>query len=239
MNVSDAIKEYTKYVSALKYNDTPDYDKCRQMFETGLKKLGEKNSGDLVFNVKSIAGTSKTATAKQTKVGEASPRKRVTNQRSAVEAESDAESEVENKSPRKRLNDEANVASKGKRPKITATKINEKQPSSSSGGYTYVVNSANDLPEAGKTKSKTKNLHLNVQLDVSFDTNIVVQVSRTPKKTVKSESKTKRVQASYDDDDEDVIPDSNENTPVAKVRLSKKTVATSKKTARKSPRMAL
>lgn len=88
----DTITDYLKYVATLKYNDTPDYEKCRKIFETGLKKLGDKNSGDLIFSVKSVAGPSKKETVKPTKVGDKSPRKRVT--KPSVEI-SDSESEVE------------------------------------------------------------------------------------------------------------------------------------------------
>lgn len=241
MFLLDTIIDYFKYVATLKYNDTPDYEKCRQMFESGLKKLGEKNSGDLIFNMKSIAGPSKKEPVKPSKVGDKSPRKRATKPLlPAAISDSDSESEVENKSPtkapRKRgMTEEVRTQSKDKRAKIT-TKIDEEKSSSLKTGSTVVIN---DLPT--KDKNKTKTLHLNLELDVSIDANIVLSVKRKPKTKTKSESQTKSIQATAtDEDDEDVIPNSNENTPVAKVRVFKsKNGPSAKKTTRKSPRSVL
>lgn len=225
----------------MKYNDTPNYDKCRQMFESGLKKLGEKNSADLIFNVKPIASSSKKETVKESTVGEKSPRRRVAKPLiPVVNTQSDSESEVENKSPvkveRKRImTEEVKTPSKEKRAKITTTN-GENKPSSSKTGSTIVIN---ELPTNGKSKSKTYNL--NLELDVSIDANIVVSVKRKAKKPKKSESQSKSIKATpTEDDDEDVIPNSNENTPVAKSRVFKSKNATPKKTTtRKSPRSVL
>ncbi len=233
-----------KYVATLKYDATPDYDKCRHIFENGLKKLGEKNSGELIFNVKSSAGPSKKEPTMQPKVGATSPKKRMTKPAAVPEPASDAESEVENQSPkkvhRKRvMTEDAKTPTKDKRAKIS-TKINQENTSSSKTGSMIVIN---DLPDSDKTKTKkSKTLHLNLELDVSIDANIVLSVKRKSKKNnVKSESQSKTIQATYEDadDDEDVIPNSNENTPVAKVRVTKTKKGTAKTTQRKSPRSAL
>ncbi|XP_055533671.1 nucleosomal histone kinase 1 [Wyeomyia smithii] len=55
------IHDYVKYVASLKYDEKPDYQKCRKMFETGLKELGQSISGDLEFETKptSVAGSSR------------------------------------------------------------------------------------------------------------------------------------------------------------------------------------
>ncbi|KAG4079025.1 hypothetical protein HA402_001680 [Bradysia odoriphaga] len=236
---SSTITDYVKYVASMKYDDIPDYNKCRQMFEAGLKKLGEKNSGDLIFTMKEAAGPSKKETVQHSTVGEKSPRKRVTKQvRAVVESESE-ESEVENKSPakgqRKRVQTEpAKTPSKDKRAKISKTNSGEKT-SSSRVGSTVVV----DSPATDQTKSKkTKTINLNLALNVSIDTDIVVNVQRNPK-AGKSDSQ-RSIQASAtvadDDDDEDVIPDSNENTPVRKGRTIKTKNGPSARATRKSPR---
>lgn len=51
-DIPKPIHEYVKYVASLKYNDKPDYAKCRKMFESGLKELKKPNSGDLEFETK-------------------------------------------------------------------------------------------------------------------------------------------------------------------------------------------
>lgn len=51
--VPNPILEFMKYVATLEYNETPDYEKCRKMFQSGLKTLKVSNSGDLDFKIKS------------------------------------------------------------------------------------------------------------------------------------------------------------------------------------------
>lgn len=51
-DIPKPIHEYVKYVATLKYNEKPDYSKCRKMFEAGLKELGKSNTGDLEFETK-------------------------------------------------------------------------------------------------------------------------------------------------------------------------------------------
>ncbi|XP_055605788.1 nucleosomal histone kinase 1 [Uranotaenia lowii] len=57
-DIPKPIHEFVKYVAALKYDEKPDYNKCRKMFESGLKDLGKTNSGDLEFELKSSAVSS-------------------------------------------------------------------------------------------------------------------------------------------------------------------------------------
>lgn len=51
-DIPKPIHEYVKYVASLKYDEKPDYAKCRKMFESGLKELKKSNSGDLEFEAK-------------------------------------------------------------------------------------------------------------------------------------------------------------------------------------------
>lgn len=46
------IVEFLKYVAKLEYNDEPDYEKCRKMFQNALKTLKFPTTGDLDFNIK-------------------------------------------------------------------------------------------------------------------------------------------------------------------------------------------
>lgn len=236
------IKDYLRYVASMKYDDVPDYDKCRNIFEAGLKKLGEKNSGELIFAMKTTAAPSKKEAVKPSTVGEKSPRKRAAKPaRAAIESDSE-ESEVENKSPvkgqRKRVPTEpVKTPSKDKRAKITKTNSDDKTSSSRIGSIVVVSDSSPATDKATKSK-KTKTINLNLALNVSIDTDIVVNVQRKPK-TGKSDSQSS-IQASAtvaddDGDDEDVIPGSNENTPVRKGRSFKNRNGTTKGT-RMTPR---
>ncbi|XP_073816718.1 nucleosomal histone kinase 1 [Musca autumnalis] len=56
--VPEAVLEYMKYVSKMEYNTTPDYEKCRKIFQNALKVLKFPNSGDLDFKMKSSAKNS-------------------------------------------------------------------------------------------------------------------------------------------------------------------------------------
>lgn len=208
------------------------------MFETALKKLGETNSGELKFKSSPTAGPSKKVTVAQSKaaVPSESPRKRAKKvQPLIVDTDSDSTSEVENISPikktKKRVIAQENATSKEKRIRITPSidKVNSTAASS------VVVN--NKIPVKEKS-SKTYNI--NLELDLSIDANVVINVKRKPKKgkSVKG-SEPNSVLDAASDDDEDVIPNSNDNTPVAKVRVFKNKIGTPKKTPRKSPRSAL
>uniref|UniRef100_A0A6P4ETU2 non-specific serine/threonine protein kinase n=1 Tax=Drosophila rhopaloa TaxID=1041015 RepID=A0A6P4ETU2_DRORH len=74
--VPTAIGDFMKYVSSLKHNQEPDYEKCRNWFSSALKQLKISNSGDLDFKLKpqtssnnnhSPPGTSKSAASKRAK----------------------------------------------------------------------------------------------------------------------------------------------------------------------------
>jgi len=244
-NCPESIINYFKYVATLKYNDTPDYEKCRQIFETALKKLGESNSGELKFKLSPIAGTSKKTTTKQSNKDDApvEQRKRSKKMQNVDENESDsASSEVENKSPikkpatpRKRvIAHEATSSRNDKRPKITSKTGTENTASS------VVVN----LPPKVKSSKNSKTYNLNFDLDISLDANIVISVNRKPKEGRGKAGKVSKpnsleIAPSQESDDDEVIPNSNENTPIAKVRVLKNKTGTPKKTTRKSPRSAL
>lgn len=52
-----ALTEYMEYVIKMKFNDKPDYKKCRNMFENALKTLKLPLTGDLVFKLNNINST--------------------------------------------------------------------------------------------------------------------------------------------------------------------------------------
>ncbi|XP_020811350.1 nucleosomal histone kinase 1 [Drosophila serrata] len=49
--VPAAIDDFMKYVAKLSYNQDPEYEKCRLMFQKALKQIGVPNSGDLDFKM--------------------------------------------------------------------------------------------------------------------------------------------------------------------------------------------
>lgn len=226
----ETIVNYFKYVATLKYNDTPDYEKCRQMFETALKKLGEKNSGELKFKPSPTAGTSKkpTVTPSKAAVPSESPRKRAKREQPVIiDNESDSTSEVVNlasvKKTKKRVTRKEVVTSKEKR-------LNDTVSTSTT---SVVVNN--------KMKEKSsKTYNINLELDLSIDADVVINVKRKTKKTtVEKESERYSVLDAASQGGEGIIPNSNENTPVAKVRVCKRKIETTKTTQRKSPRFVL
>lgn len=50
-----SIGQFFKYVLDLKYEQSPDYDKCRKLFADALKSIGKTNAGDLDFKLQPIA----------------------------------------------------------------------------------------------------------------------------------------------------------------------------------------
>lgn len=60
----EPIAAFLKFAAKLKYDEKPDYEKCRKYFLDGLKAIGKTNSGDLEFKIlsASTSATNRTAT---------------------------------------------------------------------------------------------------------------------------------------------------------------------------------
>lgn len=102
--VPSSLAEYFKYVAKMEYNETPDYDKCRKMFNSALKTLKVSLTGDLDFKLKaSVNNTSSPTTsakvAKTTKAATASTKtKNKIKKEPSSESEKESEDEVINAS---------------------------------------------------------------------------------------------------------------------------------------------
>ena len=46
--ISDELEQYFKYISTLKYEEIPDYNKLRKMFQDGLRKRKFTDDGQTV-----------------------------------------------------------------------------------------------------------------------------------------------------------------------------------------------
>ncbi|KAL4705999.1 hypothetical protein ACJJTC_005685 [Scirpophaga incertulas] len=99
-NVPDALIKFMEYVNTLKPKDTPDYSKCRQLFETYLKSQGKTRGSKLDFS------PSKKLKSKTTAVD------------NVVESDNEAD-EVEGRvANKKKLNGEAPKAKRSRKAKI-------------------------------------------------------------------------------------------------------------------------
>lgn len=248
----EIIVKFFKYIIELKYDQAPDYDKCRKLMSDGLKTLGKTNAGDFDFKIDKNVGTMakvQPKVAAKTKTKAQLKTKIPSIEISDEENDNDDDEDVAGPSnripiqrPRKRPGkdnlspDSSSTAKKTKNRQSPppATKSSSKtvaisQPSSTPGTLTVCSTPSKD----GKKTNKT--YQLNLELNVSIDANVVVNVRRKDKK----EKKAKTVLSSTngnkdnDDDDDEVIPDSTGNTPV-KVRISKKANGTTP--SRRSPR---
>lgn len=216
-----------KYVTKLKYDEKPDYEKCRKIFVDGLKSLGKANTGDLDFKVSSAS----TSARRSADVAAASPAKeqRPKVGRPAGRANAKPTDNVENISPkaknsRKRdtvLNDSSeDSASPSKKVRTSkastqarTTKVSSRTTTTTSSSKTdsSVVINANNHVNAEKSK-KNKTYNINLDLDISFDANVVVNVKRKKKKTPKEkevESPNQSIQST------DEIPPSDKSFVVA------------------------
>lgn len=183
------------YAAKLKYDEKPDYEKCRKEFDKALKTLGKTNAGDLEF--KAIAPTVSKKPSARTSTKE-------TKRQSAkhVVIDSDDDNDMENISPktkaktttRKRLSrstdrhdDISSPVKKARGTSAKATTQTRKIPSVSSHNPSTdespAAPSISVKSHATDTKSKkTKTYNLNFELDISFDANVIVNVTRKPKK---------------------------------------------------------
>lgn len=222
-----------KYVTKLKYDEKPDYEKCRKIFVDGLKSLGKPNSGDLDFKVSSAASTpaKKSAVVKSpVKEQRAKPgRPRAVAVAKPLDNVENISPKVKNSSPkvknsRKRdpsLNDSSeDSASPSKKVRqsnkattqVRATKVSSRTTATTTTSKTNSSVVVNDGGRDEKGK-RNKTYNINLDLDISFDAEVIVNVKRKKKKSPKEavESPNQSIQST------DEIPPSDKSFIVTKV----------------------
>lgn len=254
------IGQFFKYVAELKYEQAPDYNKCRKMFADALKSIGKTNAGELEFKLQPMANKTvpaKTAAvAKHKTIRTKSPAAKQAKPIVPIESSDDEDNDQDVAGPSHRIktpvqrsrkravpDDDTSPASvptpkktkpPAAKPTSSAKTIINTQPSAVPGTLTVNSHSSNDAKKPGKT------YEINFELNVSIDANVVLNVRRKDPKDGRSKGKkvdalpSNVSQANGDNaDDNEVIPSSPEKTPVARVRVSKKANVTP---ARRSPR---
>ncbi|XP_053694274.1 nucleosomal histone kinase 1 [Sabethes cyaneus] len=218
--ISKPIQDYVKYVSSLKYDEKPDYQKCRKIFEAGLKELGQSNSGDLEFEPKttSVAGSSRSKTIATADSTESSgpmsrPRGRppkviqtspdTTSPDPIVELpklKPDTPSRPVQKKKKVAIVDspdpvEINGGHRTSTPSadVVSTKLSSMEQTGSFRLNTPSSKSEN-TPKSSSSKVK-KTYAFNIELDVSIDADVIVNVRRKKKEASKSRQ-TNRTQSS-------------------------------------------
>lgn len=219
----------------MKYDEKPDYEKCRKDFQNALKALGKANSGDLEF--KATSGTTAKTVSPSAKEN-LKPARRSLKSPSRPDL-SDITEQTENdvheispkqkpstSRPRKRVqtdddadSDNDEISSKKMRGKNSKTKSTKSSKPSTSDSPSIIINN-----EVGGTNGKGKTYELNFELDISFDANIVVNVKRKPKKNdekkeKKSSARPKPNKLSIQSTDE--IPGTEQNFHVGTARVKK------------------
>lgn len=243
---SEPVKQFTKYVSKLNYNESPDYEKCRKDFLSGLKSLGKSNTGDLEFKTSASKNTSPSVkeNVKPLKRSVKTPVKQDIVDLS--ETEDDFVVTVPKKKPaaaaaaakpRKRIqtppensdDEEEEVVPKKSRGQPAKSKSSKAATSTASGSSIVVNNEVN----GAKVSKNGKTYQLNFELDISFDANVVVNVKRKSKKTddkkKSNEVPLKPHKPSILSTDE--IPATEQSFAVGKARIFKKAQATSSRTS--------
>uniref|UniRef100_A0A1I8M9U4 non-specific serine/threonine protein kinase n=1 Tax=Musca domestica TaxID=7370 RepID=A0A1I8M9U4_MUSDO len=134
--VPEAVLEYMKYVSKMEYNTTPDYEKCRKIFQNALKALKYPNSGDLELKLKTrgeMPSTSKAKTAQtKAKVKKSAPVDVDDSENEVIDASDDDDGDViyDNKRPIKKEPKTNNLkTTKDKStPKVTPKRLPKSTP---------------------------------------------------------------------------------------------------------------
>ncbi|XP_031628037.1 nucleosomal histone kinase 1 [Contarinia nasturtii] len=238
---TEPITVYLKYVSKLKYDEKPDYEKCRKIFVDGLKTLGKTNTGDLEFKTSSSSAASKRASAAAASpVKESRPKVGRPSGKSAAKALDNAEnispkgknsrkrdvvidSSEDSPSPSKKVRTNTKLVDKGK----VSTQV--RSTKASSGRTTTTTNSSvvvnNHVNKEKGTTNKTYNI--NLDLDISFDANVVVSVKRKKNKPPKPEPVDSPNQ-SFQSTDE--IPPSDKSFMVQTTKVYKRAPRTSPRT---------
>lgn len=229
------VVKFFNYINTLDFNETPNYNKCRQFFEAGLKALGKTNTGDLVFKhietspKKAAATTKKTADKKPKSPAVAAKRTIKAKPTDILVSESEEDSPAKHTRPvgRKPVQQPTNPKS--------STQVSEQENAAPSSGPTEgSLNVNNGIQSRGKKNGKT--YEFNFELDVSIDANVVINVNRkraaskardsplgqeaADKKPVKNKKVATRVkQEPVESADEEEIAASPNSTPVASMRL--------------------
>lgn len=182
----------------MKYDEKPDYEKCRKYFLDGLKALGKTNSGDLDFKASSSSSSSAGAAKKVSPLKEQRPKVgRPSAKAVAAAAAPKAIDNTENISPKAKpirkldtSSDDSASPSKKVRTSKPSTQVRPSKPSTQSrSSKATSTNSSivvkNHVSEEKGKKNKTFNI--NLDLDISFDANVVVSVKRKKTKQPKNE----------------------------------------------------
>ncbi|XP_058816936.1 nucleosomal histone kinase 1 [Topomyia yanbarensis] len=198
------LHEYTKYVASLKFDEMPDYKKCRKLFEAGLKEQGKPNSGDLEFEINSTkVGISKkqisVADSTESSGPMARPRGKVakvistspdtTSQPEAVKRKPETPSKPVQKKKKNVVVDSPEPAVASNRTSTPSSEVISTKLSSmeQTGSIRLATNGSGNTPRSSSKAKKT--YAFNFELDVSIDADVIVNVRRkkkdsaTPKRT--------------------------------------------------------
>lgn len=223
---TEPISAYLKYVTKLKYDEKPDYEKCRKYFVDGLKSLGKSNIGELEFK------TSSTTSAKKTTVAASPVKEQRPKVRQTTKVTTKVVDNVENISPKPKTarkrdttndhdsSEDSASPMKKARTKPPSTKVSTQRSNrvstktSTLDSSSFVVQ--NHVKEEKAKKGKTYNV--NIDLDISFDANVVVSVKRKNKKPPKvvPESPNQSIQST------DEIPPSDKSFVVQTTKVYKR-----------------
>ncbi|XP_055384889.1 nucleosomal histone kinase 1 [Condylostylus longicornis] len=217
---TDPIKQYFQYIASLKYNDKPEYEKCRKIFLNGLKVLNKPNSGELElkFTRSPIANLVR-SNAKTFSVD--SPVS-LNDDSDDEENESDENEVVLPSPPRKKssysspmkrktppskspANKKQKQAALSRSPKFPSSKpSSSKSPSNSPAISTPVLNIRKNIHTSSTKKpgstiindnitpnpKSNKTYEFNFELDVSMDANVIINVKRKKANKKQEESGT-------------------------------------------------
>lgn len=189
-DIPKPVQEYVKYVATLKYDDKPDYQKCRKIFEAGLKELGKPNSGDLEFELKKTAeGTSKKRAVEPDSTESSGPMSKPRNRAPKVIQTSPDTTSQEPARQKSATPARSNRrAARVETPDLSEPVLNGTKTSTPSSEV--VSSKLPSMQEAGSIRlgkgasvnAKIKTTYaFNFELDVSIDADVIVNVRRKKK----------------------------------------------------------
>uniref|UniRef100_A0A1Q3EWG6 non-specific serine/threonine protein kinase n=1 Tax=Culex tarsalis TaxID=7177 RepID=A0A1Q3EWG6_CULTA len=194
-DIPKPIQDYVKYVAGLKFNDKPDYQKCRKMFESGLKELGKANSGDLEFELKQTARaeTSKKKAVEPDSTESSGPMAKPRNRAPKVIQTSPDTTSQEPAAAASRQKSATPARSTQRRPRVETPDLSEPTlngTKTSTPSSEVVSSKLPSMQEAGSIRlgkgasvnAKIKTTYaFNFELDVSIDADVIVNVRRKKK----------------------------------------------------------
>lgn len=169
-----AVSKYFSYIAGMQFSDTPDYGKCRKMFESALSTMKVSNQGDLEFTKMSAAVAAKKTPVKKLTPTKAAATTTAARKRSFATADKNSSSiEISDSDDNYEDDDDKPAAATTTKP--TPKKAKKIPSPMKMKSPPPVTPSTTPVPPKKTRKDKIYEVNM---LDISYDADVVINIRR-------------------------------------------------------------